>query len=245
MSEEINDLIATVDKWFHTIEVAPGVFTPGVQDPSKRLHLMGIPENLAGKRVLDIGPMEGYYSFICEERGAEVTAADIQPSPGLRIASKIKNSSIKILEMSVYELDRKTLGTFDLILFMGVFYHLRHPLLALDCMYDLVDDLLIVESQVCDRWFVDEGGRTTKLEDYDIRLKSLPFAQFYPRNELNKDGSNWWSPNEIGLKAMLESSGFSAQLHSREKARAVFHCRKQFRPKSHEFTVAKMMTPGS
>ena len=232
----IKERIASVSYWFHSIEVAPGISTPGATDPASRLHEMGIPERLDGKTVLDVGACDGFYSFECERRGAKVTATDVRPG-GFLVAKELLGSKVEFKRRSVYELDPKDLEQFDIVLCMGLIYHLRHPLMALDCLYDMCRELMILESHVCDNWFIDKEGRARELQDFSPELLDYPIARFYPGRELRNDPSNWWSPNEICLRRMLESSGYEVTLHNRIKARAVFHCRKGQRPTGQEFII--------
>jgi len=223
--EEIIEKINSVKHWWHKIEVLPGLFTPGEDDPGSRLYQMGIPEDLTGKTVLDIGAYDGFFSFYCESKGAEVTAVDvIHPNEcGFNVIKSILNSSVKHIQSAVYNLDSDKIGKFDIVLFLGVFYHLRHPLLALDKIYNVCEELLILESQICDEHIVNSRNQIIGSSSLSDEFCKVPFLQFYPYDELNGDPSNWFSPNEIGLSKMIESSGFSAKKNFSNGVRAVFH----------------------
>jgi len=225
----IKERIASVPYWWHQIEVAPGIYTPGHDMTSARLEGMHLPKNMVGKRTLDIGAYDGFFTFECERRGADITAMDaVGPNQsGFNIARELLGSKAKHVRQSVYNLNPDKIGQFDIVLFLGVLYHLRYPLLALDKIYAVCDDLLILESQICDHCFIDQNGRSLSLSELSPDLEKLPLAQFYPNDELNKDPSNWWSPNLIALEKMIETSGFEPKLVFSNGVRAVFHCKKK------------------
>jgi len=122
--------------WFQKVEVFPGYFSPGWSDPKiEKLPYFGLPKDLTGMRVLDIGCAEGFFSFEAEKRGArEVIGIDSFPDSVRRfnIVKSARQSNATAYLMNVYDLEPKRLGTFDLVLFYGVFYHLKHPQLALE-----------------------------------------------------------------------------------------------------------------
>src|SRR5688500_4812147 len=135
--KEIERLIAAHGRWWHEIEVAPGIVTPG--DDSNRMKLpildaLGFPLDMRGLRALDIGCSDGYFSFEMEKRGATVIAIDFVPEhyTGFAVARKILGSSVEYRMENVYNLAPAAFGEFDLVLFMGVLYHLRNPLGGLD-----------------------------------------------------------------------------------------------------------------
>lgn len=128
--------VAAQPYWFQKINLGNGIVTPGWSDPEQeKLPFFGLPDDMSGMRVLDIGCSEGFFSFEAERRGAtSVVALDAYPGSIERfiICRDALGSRAQIDTRSVYELDPKTIGTFDLVMFFGVLYHLRHPLLALD-----------------------------------------------------------------------------------------------------------------
>lgn len=210
---ETNKLIESVPSWFHSIEVAPGVFTPGIQDSQSLLNSIQIPSDLSGFRVLDIGARDGLFSFECEKRGAkEVIALDYCSSDttGFEIAKKILNSKVEWITANVYEIDALNLGEFDLILFLGVIYHLRHPYLALDKIHDLlkIGGTVIVESHIIDGGFVDEKGDWVNLADLNPRLPNLNLAQIYSSGQLVGDKTSAWAPSLNTLESMFANSGY-------------------------------------
>jgi tRNA (mo5U34)-methyltransferase len=211
---DINNLISSVSNWFHKIELAPGVVTPGIQDSQGLLNHLKLPTDLTGMRVLDIGARDGFFSFECEKRGAtEVIALDYTSadSTGFNVAKQILRSKVNWVNGNVYSLNSLNLGKFDLILFLGVIYHLRHPYLAIDRIHDSlnVGGKVFVESHIIDGGFVDEKGDWIKLSDLNPRLENLTIAQFYESGKLVKDVSNAWAPSIETLNVMFKNSGFT------------------------------------
>ena len=225
--EEIQARIASIPHWHHQIEVAPGIVTPGVSNTAQRLEWYEFPEDLSGKRVLDIGCYEGFFTFECERRGAEVVAIDVLPlgpQSGFSLAHKLLGSKATFYQTSIYDLTPERFGTFDLVLCFGVLYHLRHPLLGLERAHAVCRDRFILETQICDKYFINAEGIPVDLAAIAPALAQLPIAQFYPGNELNHDPSNWWSPNLPAVDGMLRSTGFIPDKVIHNGVRACIHC---------------------
>jgi tRNA (mo5U34)-methyltransferase len=195
------DLQSRVDaiRWYHTIDLGGGVVTRGVDDSPLRLARVQLPESLHGKTVLDIGAWDGFFSFECERRGAaRVVAADHfswhgtgwGTKAGFTLAREALRSRVEDVDIDVMDLRPERVGTFDVVLFLGVFYHLRHPFLALERVASVTRDYLIVETVV------------------DLVGFRRPAMAFYPGRELNNDPTNWWGPNIPAVVGMLESLGF-------------------------------------
>ena len=145
------DLQAT--GWWHSIDLGDGYVTPGVRkldDLQERYNSFRLPDDLSGKRVLDIGCWDGFFSFEAERHGAEVVAIDRWRPENFFKAHHALNSKVEFHEMSVYELSRSKLGSFDVVLFMGVLYHLQHPLLALQRVCEMTQEIAVIESFVID-----------------------------------------------------------------------------------------------
>jgi tRNA (mo5U34)-methyltransferase len=221
---EVRAQIASVPVWFHQIELAPGIVTPGRDNSALKLQRLNIPLDLSGKRVLDIGANDGFFSFECERRGAEVIAIDESPTPGFSVAHELLGSRVKFYILNIYELTPDTFGQFDVVLCLGVLYHLRHPLFGLERIHAICNDLLIIETQTCDNFFIDDGGVPHDLAAIAPTLPSIPIAQFYPGVELNGDITNWWSPNILALHGMLRSTGFVPQQTIPAFGRVCVHC---------------------
>ncbi len=212
-SRRAREAIAKQSKWHHRIEVAPGVVTPGLQDTPALLAQIGLPEDMSGMRVLDIGARDGFFTFESERRGAaEVVALDNEPptNTGFAIAAELLGSKATYVTENVYSLDPERYGRFDLVLFLGVIYHLRHPLLALDRIHDVCapEALLLIETHMIDEGLVDGEGEWRALADFDPQLRSLPLVQYYPANMLGGDPTSQWAPNRIALEGWLRGAGF-------------------------------------
>ena len=188
-------------EWWHTIDLGDGVVTPGRDETPARLPLLHLPESLAGKSVLDIGAWDGFYSFACEERGADrVVAADEfawqrlgTGRRGFDCAHRALDSSVEALEIDVLDLSPETAGgTYDVVLFLGVLYHVRDPLLALEHVASVTGSSLVLETHV------------------DLLGRKPAAAAFYPGDELYGDATNWWGPNLPALLGMLHAVGFSS-----------------------------------
>ena len=187
--EFIEHQVMTEPYWFQKIEVLPGLFSPGWSEPeTEKLPFFGLPEDLSGLRILDIGCAEGYFSFEAEKRGArEVIAIDSSPDSVRRfnIVKSARQSSATAYLCSVYDLDRKKFGTFDLVLFYGVFYHLKHPQLALEKIADVCTGQLLFQTHIYEEPIEldslahatenlekDLNSRIRKLENQSERLNS-------------------------------------------------------------------------
>jgi tRNA (mo5U34)-methyltransferase len=197
-TEKVRAEIADVN-WYHQIDLGDGIVTPGVDDTPNRMAPLELPSDLSGKSVLDIGAWDGVFTFEAERRGASrVLATDSYcwggegwgTKEGFLTASRILGSQADDLEIDVMDLSPDIVGTFDLVLFVGVLYHLRHPLLALERVASVTGEQLIFDSH------------TAKVEDPD------PVMLFYPGTELNDDPTNWWGANPPAVEAMLRDVGF-------------------------------------
>ncbi len=157
--------------------------------------------------MLDVGCSDGYFSFECENRGAKVTAIEnFTSSPdnkglnGFKIATDLLNSNAQFFNMSVYDLDQLD-EDYDIVLFLNVLYHLRHPALALDKIYSK----LLPGGKLLMKTYFHQDIRFRSI-GFDYRQK--PYARFFEGNELNNDPSNWWGLNRRCIEALLRSSGF-------------------------------------
>lgn len=236
--EEIRARVAAVDHWYHRIEVAPGVTTPGAHDSSAALRQLALPDSMAGKRVLDVGTRDGFFSFAAEQRGAEVVAIDavaLEHLKGFRAASELLGSSVKFRTMNVYNVSSERVGTFDAIFFLGVLYHLRDPMLALDRLWSVAKPgaTIWVESYTIDRGLLDpETGELNDLASVAPALKGVPIAQFYPRASLGHNFTNWWGPNLAALEAMVEAAGFEVLRSEVSGSRGLLVARKAQDPET-------------
>jgi len=186
-------------RWFHRIDLGQGVVTPGLDDTPAKLDRVRLPADLRGKSVLDIGAWDGFFSFEAEKRGAaRVMAVDSfcwngggwGSKAGFELARRALNSKVEDREIDVLDLAPETIGAFDVVLFFGVLYHMRHPLWALEKVSSVTKSHLILETKV------------------DLLSLNAPAMAFYVGDELNHDPTNWWAPNISGLCDMLRAVRF-------------------------------------
>lgn len=215
-ADEIRRLITEHGRWWHEIEVAPGIVTPG--DDSNRMKLpildaLGFPASMRGLRALDIGCSDGYFSFEMERRGAQVVAIDFVPEThtGFATVRRILGSDVEYRMDNVYNLSPEAYGTFDVVLFMGVLYHLRKPLAALDSIRSVMKPgaSLFVGTMMIDEYFLLPDGSVTTLEAVHPLLKTIPLWQAYPRDTLNGDYTNCFAPNLRALEVALSEAQFA------------------------------------
>lgn len=180
--------------WHQRFELAPGVFTPGVSDVEFLFGLTGLHDDCSGVRVLDVGTTNGGLAFDLARRGADVTAVDIAGDQhyGFAPLRSLLDAPVRFVRASVYELPDHVDGPFDVVLALGVLYHLRHPLLALDQLRRVTGRELVLETAVAD---AEEGDRPGVL-------------RYFRGGELGNDPSNWFAPTTATLSDMVESSGF-------------------------------------
>ena len=167
--KQIRERIASVAHWYHQIEIRPGITTPGINNSAHTLRQLDLAARYDGLRVLDIGARDGYFSFELERRGAEVVAVDyMDPAEtGFPVARELLGSSVDFHVGNIYDLTPERHGTFDLVLFLGLLYHLRDPLLALDRIWDVCnpDAVLMLETQLLDNALLVGDGRFRTLAD--------------------------------------------------------------------------------
>ena len=226
----IEKRITELGPWFHNIVLqgvatAPDHFLGDYPATKWRNFHHAIPSDLSGMSVLDVGCNGGFYSIEMKRRGADRVLGidhDEQYLDQARYAAEVTGLDIEFRRLSVYEVGK--LGErFDLVLFMGVFYHLRHPLLALD----------LLRRHVSKDWFVFQsmlrGSRSVpKIEEnYPFWETALFDKPGFPKmhfveHEYSSDWTNWWIPNRACAEAVLRSSGFRIDSCPEEE---VFICR--------------------
>jgi tRNA (mo5U34)-methyltransferase len=234
LRDRAEQVIKLFPEWYHSIELAPGVVTPGRRTVAQQEELLaGL--DLQGKSVLDIGAFDGYFSFAAERMGASrvvaldhyVWSADITEAmkdwresirtgtldalpalhesrhwrpgelPGRRpfdAARQILDSKVEPVVGDFMTMDLSSLGQFDVVLFLGVLYHLEEPLTALRKVRSLAapGGLVVVQTMA-----VGIPG-----------LENVAFAEFFPGRELNNDDTNWWAPSAKALEGMCKAAGF-------------------------------------
>jgi tRNA (mo5U34)-methyltransferase len=212
----VEEKISTFGTWFHNLHLPDGTQTapdhPLGDFPRFKWKQIEpfIPKNLNGWKVLDIGCNAGFYSFELAKRGAEVLGIDVDERY-LRQAEwaagqfSLRNK-VQFKIMHVYELANLA-EKFDIILFLGIFYHLRYPLLALDIISNLFKKLLIFQTLTMPGDDVVEPAEDIGIFDRDIMLEpGFPKMAFIEK-KLAGDYTNWWAPNHAAVEAMLRSCG--------------------------------------
>ena len=181
MNNELTTLKQQVNqiKWYHSIDLGNGIVTPGYDNSTKKLNRLKFPDSLAGKTVLDIGALDGFFSFEAERRGAKRVLAtdsfawDVMGKDGFNLAKTRLNSNVEEMYIDVLDLSPEKVGTWDVVLFLGVLYHMRHPLLALEKVASVTKEMVIVETVV------------------DMLSQKRPAIAFYQASELSSDSTNW------------------------------------------------------
>ena len=218
--------------WFHNLDLggirtAPDHFLGDYPAVKWQRFAGALPEDLQGSTVLDIGCNGGFYAIEMKRRGADrVVGIDHDPDylAQARFAAEVCGVEIELRELSVYDVG--ALGErFDVVLFLGVLYHLRHPLLALDLIHEHVArDLLVIQS-------MQRGSAEVEpiAADYDITEVEVFERPGFPRlhfleQRYSGDQTNWWLPNRACAEAMIRSAGFEILDHPEAE---VFVCRRQ------------------
>lgn len=206
IEEQVNSL-----EWYHTIDLGRGILTPGHYDHRQYLDNYGLPEDLKGKKVLDIGAASGFFSFEMEKRGAEVTATDLQswmdhdfgpnytpdrPIEELErylhepfdLAKRVLKSKVNKIEINIHDISSDRLGTFDLVFCSSVLLHITDPIKALWCIYNVTQDMAIIETSL----YKDDSRESRAL--------------FYGHH----GGTTWWLPNRACLESMVQNAGFDS-----------------------------------
>jgi tRNA (mo5U34)-methyltransferase len=209
--------IARLGPWFHNLRLPGGVQT-APQHPLGDFPLVKwrqiepyIARDLAGWRVLDIGCNAGFYSFELARRGALVTAVDIDPHylDQARWAARQfgLHDSIEFCRMSVYDFGRGG-ERFDLVWFLGVLYHLRHPLLALDVIRSITGRQMLLQTMTMPGETVCDPPPDVHLDHREILLRQGWPRMAFVEKCLAGDPTNWWAPNHACVEAMVRSAGF-------------------------------------
>jgi tRNA (mo5U34)-methyltransferase len=213
--------------WYHSFELPDGSFIDGfmtVEQQKRRYAQFPIPHDLKGddqraKRLLDIGAWDGWFSFEAERHGADVTAIDcVEMASFLEVHARL-GSKVDYRIMDFYEIPGAGLGKFDIVFFLGVLYHVRHPLLALEIVCALTRDVAIVDSFVTDP------------DDWQEHAGEIPTMEFYELDELGNQFNNWVGPTVPCLLAMCRAAGFArVELLGTDDQHAVVACYRKWEP---------------
>lgn len=187
--EELRAYIQS-SKWFHCFDFGD-VKTPGRDPTQEKLAILGLPEDMSGKSVIDIGSYDGFFAFESEKRGAKKVVAndhimwnlDPDSRKNIEFVKKILNSQVELLDLPVEELGSENCEKFDIVLFLGVLYHAPDPIGYLRNVLSITKELLILETLV------------------DLLDVNQPASAFY--ENLNNDGSNYFGFNKLAIEAIM------------------------------------------
>ncbi len=229
--EQIRRKVVELGEWFHNFEfqgvrTAPNHFLGDYPAIKWNRFAHSIPD-VRDRTVLDIGCNAGFYSIEMKRRGAaRVLGIDSDDDylAQARFAASLCGADIEFRQLSVY--DVAEIGEkFDLVLFLGIFYHLRHPLLALD----------LIQEHVVKDWFIFQtmlrgSDRVEPLaDDYPFQETEIFDGEAFPRmffieEKYAGDPTNWWVPNRAGAEALLRTAGFKIVDHPEGE---VYVCRRK------------------
>jgi tRNA (mo5U34)-methyltransferase len=229
--EQIRARVEALGPWFHNLDLhgvktAPTHFLGDYPSIKWRSFATALPADLSGRSVLDIGCNGGFYSLEMKRRGAaRVLGIDSETDylAQARFAAELSGLDIEFRQHSVYDV-ADLHERFDIVLFMGVLYHLRHPLLALDLIHEHVArEVLVFQS-------MQRGSAEVELLEKDYKFQEtemfdrpgFPKMHFIEQRYAD-DPTNWWVPNRACVEAMLRSSGFAITSHPEEE---VYVCRR-------------------
>jgi len=238
IKKEVKDFRERIKKvkWWHSFILGNYGFTNGKQKGSLSIHM---PKDLTGKTVLDIGAVDGQYSFEAESRGAKrVLAVDSYAwqkkqyssykdldtgKDGFNLAREILKSKVEDLELTDFDeqINVETLGKWDIVLYLGILYHMKDPFRQIRKLYEITNELLIIETH------------TDANDAYAWNATQTPKMAFYPHDELNHDETNWWGPNISCIRYMLKCAGFKSSevKYLSSAGRMVIHAWKNKREK--------------
>ena len=228
---EFRKRVEALRPWFHNmtiagIETAPEHFLGNYPQVKWANFAHVVPDDLQGASVLDIGCNAGFYSIEMKRRKAgRVVAIDSDERylDQAALAADYAGVELDLRKMSVYEIGR--LGEkFDLVIFMGVLYHLRHPLLALDLIREhVLGDMMLFQSLQRGSDELPRLAQDYPFSEYDV-FDRPEFPKLHFVEECySEDPTNWFIPNRAAVEAMLRSAGFVIEAHPE---REVYLCRK-------------------
>lgn len=218
--DELAEKISSLGEWFHNlnlhgVQTAPNHFLGDFPNVKWRNIAAAIPENLAGASVLDVGCNAGFYGIEMKKRGAgQVLGIEVDDRylTQARFAAETLGVDIEFEKRSVYYADQIP-GQFDYVLFMGLFYHLRYPLFALDRLIKKVAGKLVFQTMVRGSSNVQEWDDDYPFWSTQIFTEAAFPAMYFIEKSYSHDPTNWWIPNCAAVEAMLRSSGLEIESH--------------------------------
>jgi tRNA (mo5U34)-methyltransferase len=211
--------------WFHSIDLGNDIVTPGIKSQkllaAEAQAIFG-PCNLVGRSVLDIGAWNGFFTFEAKKRGAARVLATDQfcwTHPQYRgketfdLARDVLQIDVEDLEVDAPDLSLERVGSFDVVLFLGIFYHLVDPIRVLQNIAPIATESLVIETHL------------------DLQNLGRPAMAFYPGKEVNNDPTNWWGPNREAMESLLRMVGFDSIEFLPHpvagRGRGIFHARRK------------------
>lgn len=216
--------IEQLGEWFHNLDLhgiatAPHHFLGDFPSIKWKQVANAVPEDLTGATVLDIGCNGGFYSVEMKRRGAKrVLGIDVDDRylNQARFAAETLGMDIEFRKCSVYEVSQIP-GQFDYVFFMGVFYHLRYPLFALDHVIKKVAGKLVFQTMIRGSEEVQDWQEDYAFWQKDIfENRNFP-AMYFVEKSYSHDPTNWWIPNRAAVEGMLRSSGLELLAHPEEE----------------------------
>src|SRR5437762_3669982 len=238
--EEILSELERLQPWFHRIDLGGGLYTKTesvmgepVDHPAKPWATIGkcLPQDLSGKAVLDVGCNAGFYASEANRRGAQSLLGVDAQRQHVRQAvfvRKVLGLDIAYRRMNVYELTRRRIGEFDITLALGLVYHLKHLVLALENLYEVTRDLLVIETAIMPpehtpESFTHQLGRT--------KMHLYPLTYIENPADAKEQVANWFLPSVEALTALLRNTGFDeTEVIEVKEERGVVVCRKTAQP---------------
>ena len=217
LTESIQQRVNELGPWFHNLHLPDGTETAPAHKlgdfPSNKWSVIAprLPDDLTGWTAMDIGCNAGFYSFELARRGASVTAIDYDDDylAQARWAAEIYGleGQITFRRQQIYDLAREK-RQFDLVWFMGVFYHLRYPLLGLDIASRLTRRLMVFQTMTAPGEEVFQPPANIELDARSLMSKPGWPTLAFIEHQLANDPTNWWAANHACVEALLRSSGF-------------------------------------
>jgi tRNA (mo5U34)-methyltransferase len=191
--KEAQEIVAAAGKWYHRFEIVPGVVAPGSYIPNFLLEKTNLSDDLSGHRVLDLGASDGFFSLMMRHRGAQVVSVDYRSKNqhGFAAMERISGASFDYRQANIYDITPAAFGTFDIVLFFGVLYHLPEMLKALSIVRSVCSHRMFLETQCAVEFSPGESA-----------------ARYYREDTLNNDATNFWTPNPKCLDDMLHDTAF-------------------------------------
>jgi tRNA (mo5U34)-methyltransferase len=216
-AQDTREAVRALGPWFHNLVLPDGTQTApdhplGPDFPGRKWRDLAphLPEDLGGWTALDVGCNAGYYSFELARRGARVTAVDVDEryleQARWAAAQYGLDDRVTFRRAQVYDLAREA-AAYDLVLFMGVFYHLRYPTLALDVLAQRTRRLMVFQTLTMPGDAVRDTPLDLGIDDRDAMLEPGWPAMAFIEHRLANDPTNWWAPNHACVLAMLRASG--------------------------------------